>query len=194
MNTRALTTALVALAALSSTASAQDGWSFELRGGAALPTADVGTEDLGSGIVLDGTFGYRFMPHLGVYAGWDWVHFGPETSFAGADIDAEETGYVLGLRFEHPFSEGGPWSYWLRAGGTWNHIELENADGDLVADSGHGLGYEAAAGLAVRFAERWSLTPGARWRSLTRDIEVGTATTEVELRYVALEVGLAVRF
>jgi hypothetical protein len=38
------------------------------------------------------------------------------------------------------------------------------------------------------------VTPGVRSRALERDGEIGSATTEVDLAYVAPEVGLALRF
>lgn len=184
----------VGFLAASSPTAAQERWAFELRGGAALPTQDIGSDELGTGFGFEGTLRYRFLPHLGVYGGWDWMHFGPETSFAGADVDFEETGYVFGLRFEHPLGEGAPVSGWVRAGGTYGHLELEDTAGEIIADSGHGLGLEAGAGVALDIGGRLSVTPGVRYRALTRDVEIGTATTEVDLRYVALELGLVVHF
>lgn len=174
---------------------AQRRWAFELRANAAVPTQDIGDDELDTGFGLEGTFRYRFLTHLGAYAGWDWIRFGADDAFAGANMDLEETGYVLGLRFEHPFSgeepTGAGLAWWVRAGGTYNHIEVENSDGDMVADSGHGVGWEAGGGLAYGFAGSWSLTPGVRYRSLSRDVEIGGTTTDVDLQYVAFEVGLA---
>ena len=36
---------------------------------------------------------------------------------------------------------------WVRAGATYDHVELESEGGDITADSGHGLGWEAGSGL-----------------------------------------------
>ncbi|MHB1327230.1 MAG: outer membrane beta-barrel protein, partial [Gemmatimonadales bacterium] len=110
-------------------------------------------------------------------------------TFAGTDIDVEETGYVLGLRFEHPLAGAGSPALVLRGGATFVHIEMENTDGDLVADSGHGLGWEAGAGLSLPLGRRWRVVPLVRYRSLTRDIDVGSVTTPASLRYVGLDVG-----
>ena len=66
------------------------------------------------------------------------------------------------LRFEHPFSGktgSGP-ALRLRAGGTHNQIEVEDADGDSVADSGHGLGREAGAGVTFAIGESLRSRPG----------------------------------
>ncbi|HPF32752.1 MAG TPA: hypothetical protein PK907_07020 [Candidatus Sabulitectum sp.] len=41
---------------------------------------------------------------------------------------------------------------------------------------------------------RWSITPGVRFRSLSRDIEIGTATTPVDLNYVSVEAGVSYLF
>lgn len=195
MRTPTLLIAGLAMVIAASPAEAQDRrWGVEVRGGAAFPMQDIGTDELGRGVALDGTFSYRFTPQVGAYAGWGWAHFNPETSFAGPDIDFEETGYVFGLRFEQPFSEDGPVSGWLRVGGTVVHLELEDAEGDIVADSGHGLGFEAAAGLGFALSERWSLTPGLRYSFLSRDLEIGATTTNIDLEYLAVDIGLAWSF
>lgn len=175
--------------------SGQQRWGFEGRLNVDLPTQEVAGQELGTGLGLGGTLHYRFLPHLGVYGGWDWAHFNPDDSFAGPDVDLEETGYSFGLRFEHPFSgeEGGA-AWWARAGGTYAHLEVEDQEGDRIADSGHGLGWEVAGGIAYGFRPGWALNPGVRFRSLSREVTIGTTTTSVDLSYVALEVGVTRRF
>lgn len=189
----ALTTAIFALA---TSASAQEPWSVELRGGAAFPTVDmVGDLGTGNGVVLEGNVEYRFMPHLGAYVGWDWVHFNPEESFAGSDVDFEGTGYMAGLRFQHPLADAVPFDGWIRAGVRFDHLELEDADGEIVAGTDRDVGFEAGAGVAVRVAERWSVTPGVRYRAISHDVQTGPNTTnEADLRHVLVELGVAYRF
>lgn len=197
MKTYAMTgTALAALLALSTQPLAgQQPWAAEGRLNVDVPTQQMAGEDLGTGFGFGGTVHYRFLPHLGVYAGWDWAHFNPDNSFAGADVDLEETGYSFGLRFEHPFSgEEGGTAWWGRAGGTYAHLEFENQDGDLIVDSGHGLGWEVAGGIAYGFRPAWVLNPGVRFRSLSRDVTIGNTTRSVDLSYLAFEVGIARRF
>lgn len=186
------TTALLALglALATTSAAAQERLAFEVRAGADIPTAEIDGEELGTGFGLDATLRYRFMPHLAVYGGWDWIRFSPDDAFGG-DLDIEETGYAFGLRFEHPFTTRSRLGAWVRAGGTYDHIEIENEDGDITADSGHGLGWEAAAGLSIPLTPGLSVTPGARYRALDRDVELDGTTTEFELRYIAVELGLA---
>jgi opacity protein-like surface antigen len=195
MKTSTLLIAGLALVIAASPAEAQDRrWGVEARGGVAFPTQDIGADELGRGVALEGTLSYRFTPQVGAYAGWGWAHFNPETSFAGADIDFEKTGYVFGLEFEHALAQNGPVTGWLRVGGSVAHLELEDAGGDIVADSGHGLGFDASAGLAFALGDRWTLTPGVRYSLLSRDLEIGPVTTDVELEYVAVDIGLAFSF
>lgn len=110
-------------------------------------------------------------------------------------MNIEETGYSFGLRFEHPFTgEDSGTAWWTRAGGTVAHLEFEDDDGEVVAETGHGLGWEVAGGIAHGFRTGWTVNSGVRYRSLSRDVVIGTATTTVDLRYVAFEVGIARRF
>jgi hypothetical protein len=185
--------ALVLIAA-PATAQAQDRWRFEIRGGAAFPTEELGNASLGTGFGFEGTVGYRIQPHLSVYAGWDWHRFTADASFAGSNNDFEETGYAVGLQFEHPIARSEAVAFQLRAGGTYNHLELENTAGDPVTDSGHGLGWEGGAGLAFRLGGGWQITPGVRFRSLARDLTVGSVTTPANLRYLAVDVGFSRSF
>ena len=48
------------------------------------------------------TLAVRALKHLHVYGGWDWMHFSSDNSFAGSNMDFEETGYTYGLRYQHP--------------------------------------------------------------------------------------------
>jgi hypothetical protein len=171
-------------------AHAQGRWAFEFRAHGALATQDEVRDESQGGLGFEGTFLFRLQEHLGVYAGWDWSHFGALESIAGPDVDMEETGYVAGLRFEHPVSAGSRTALWFRGGATVNHLELEDPAGDLIDDTGHGLGWEAGAGVAVRVGRKWDLTPGIRYRSLSRDVEVGALIVTVPLQYVAFEMGI----
>lgn len=114
------------------------------------------------------------------------MRFTADNSFAGPELDFEETGYTLGLRFEHPMRPTSRFLYRLEAGATYKHIEVEDADGDIIEDTGHGLGYELGAGLLVPLGETWKFAPTLRYRALARDFTIGGTTTSGDLRYVAL--------
>jgi hypothetical protein len=85
-------------------------------------------------------------------------------------------------------------AYRVRFGGTYNHIEVENSDGQLVTDSGHGLGWEIGTGVIVPFGDSWRLTPGVRYRSLGRTLHLGAVGMDVDLTYMAVEIGFAHHF
>lgn len=176
-------------------AQADSRFALELRAGAG-PSQDPNDVALDPGLGFEVLLEYRLMPHLLGYGGWDWHHFGSEQSFAGTDMDFEETGYAFGLRFEHPLGgETGTGPAWrVRGGATVNHIEIENNDGDIVADTGHGLGWEAGAGMTFQVGERWNLTPGLRYRALSRDLTMSGTTTTMDLRYTLIEIGVSRSF
>ncbi len=165
---------------------------FELSTGASVATKKLGGSTLNPGVGFEGIFHYRFMPHTGVYAGWGWNKFGADESVFGNNRDFEETGYVFGLQFKHPIAESST-SYYLRAGGLYNHIEIENG-GDVTHDSGHGLGWQVAGGIDFNLGKNWSLTPGLKFNSLSRDVEKEGVNMPLDLNYLQLRVGLLKKF
>lgn len=191
----ALTLVLLSASFVATPLEAQRPWSVELQGGAGFPVGDL-EEPLVTGPGVGAVLAYRFLPHLAVYGGWDWFRFGSGTSFAGNEVDFEETGYVLGLRFEHPlpFDIGIPLAYRIHGGATYKHLELEDADGVIIADSGHGFGWEVGGGLTWDVNPRWYLSPGVRYRALDRDVDLDDVTNELNLTYWALQLGVGFRF
>jgi hypothetical protein len=167
----------------------------DLRAAPAAPTQELAGADLSTGIGFGATLAFRLQPHLALYGGWDWLHFAADQSFAGADLDFEETGYDIGLRFEHPFGDETGVLYRIEGGATYKHVEIEDAEGDLIGDSGHGLGFEGAAGIVVPLGNgSWRLAPMLRYRSLSPEFEMGSSTIEGDLRYATVEIGLSRRF
>lgn len=174
-------------------AAAQSRFSLELGTGAALTTQQVGDADLGLGAGFELVLAYRLLPHLSAYGGWGWRHFAADDSFAGPDMDFEETGYTFGLQFIHPTALD-RLSYLVQAGGLYNHLEIENTDGDLVGDTKHGLGWQAGAGLVYALTPHWSVSPSVRYRALSRDVEIDGVTTDTDLNYVSFGIGFARSF
>ena len=177
----------------SNAAFAQNKWSIEVRPGVNFATKDLGNANLKTGFGFEGTINYRFIPHLSAYAGWGWNKFAADQSFAGVKNDFDETGYTFGLQFIHP-SEKSKLSYLIEVGGIYNHIEIENNNGDIIADSGHGLGWQAGVGLIVPMGEHFNLIPAVRYRALSRDIEIDGSKTKVDLNYITVGVGLSWSF
>ena len=169
---------------------AQDKWSLEFRPGINYATQNIADADLGLGFGAELTIAYRFMPHLAAYAGWSYNNFAADQSFAGADASFEETGYTFGFQFIHPIGESDI-KYLVRAGGIYNHIEVENTEGNIISDSKHGLGWQAEAGLVIQLSDKFSLLPSVRYHLLNRDIEINNVSTSVDLNYVSVGVGLS---
>jgi len=174
-------------------ADAQSRISWELRTGVDFATQELGNADLNTGFGFDGILSYRFMPHTSVFGGWGWHRFTSDDSFAGTNMDFEETGYTFGLEYLHPLGNTNL-DFYLRGGGIYNHIEAENNDGDIAADSDHGLGWQIEGGLAFDLGNRWILKPGVRYRSLSRDIDVGNTTTDVDLTVFNTSIGISRTF
>jgi len=195
MKTKVLfVTVFILIFFLSSTAQENEKrFGFEVSTGASVATKKLGGSTLNPGVGFEGIFHYRFMPHMGVYGGWGWNKFGADESFAGNDVCFEETGYVLGLQFNHPVGESKT-SYYLRAGGLYNHIEIENADGDITHNSGHGFGWQMAGGFDFKLGKNWSLTPGIKFNSLNRDVDHDGANVPLELNYLQVRFGILKKF
>lgn len=184
---------LIVLIMTTQVANAQKRWSAELRSGADFPTAKLGNASLDTGFGLEGSLAYRFLPHLAAYAGWSWNKFSATQSMLGSNVDFEETGYLFGLQFIHPIAAS-KISYMLKAGGIYNHIETENTDGTIINDTGHGLGWQAGAGIAFPLGNRLQFIPEIRYRTLSRDIKMDNFTTPVNLNYLSASVGLSFSF
>ena len=165
----------------------------EFSGGISKATNELAGTKLDLGLGYEGIFHYRFLPHTGVYAGWGWNHFGAERSFAGDKVCFEETGYVLGLQYKRPFGNS-PVAWYLRAGGLYNHVETEDVDGEIINDTGHGLGWQAAAGIDLPLGKNWSLTPGLKFNALSRDSDFDGVEKELDYNYVSLRVGILKKF
>jgi hypothetical protein len=161
----------------------------ELRVGPDFATTELGDADLKTGFGFEGLLDYQFTPHLGVYAGWGWNRFAADRSFAGDNMDFEETGYLFGLQFATTGTSA--LGLYVRTGGILNHIEVENSDGDIIADSKHGLGFRMEAGLDIGLGSNWYLRPGVKYQALSRDITVETVTTAVNLNYFNVGLGIA---
>lgn len=181
----------ILLLTLGSTLEAQNKWSAEFRPGISFPSEDLGDANIETGFGFEVTVGYKFMEHLHAYAGWGYKTFSIEDS----DVDFDETGYTIGLQFIHPLGTSEDLSYLLRVGAIYNHLELEDGDGDLIDDSGHGLGWQIEVGLDYVLGDNWSLRPSIRYSSLSRDLEVlENQTIGVDLNYLSFGLGVTKSF
>lgn len=166
---------------------------IEFNGGLSLATQKVADARMQPGFGYEGLLSYRFMPSMGVYAGWGWNKCASKDSFAGKDIDFEETGYVVGLEFRRAFAASDLTGF-VRAGGLYSHLELENNDGDIIADTGHGFGFQLAGGIDVPLGKNWSLMPGIKFNSLQRDVAFEGVDRNLQHHYVSARLGVIKRF
>jgi hypothetical protein len=166
----------------------------DFRGAAASPQERLAGIDLKAGSGFGTTLALKVRPHLFTYAGWDWMRFRTDAVPAASRMDFIETGYTLGLRFEHPFRVGSDLAYRLELGGTSKHIEVENDVGELIADSGHEIGFESGASLVMPFGKTWRLIPTARYRSLGVGLTMNDASSKGHHRYYGIEVAVAREF
>jgi len=163
-------------------------WGFELNLGGSHATRNLAGTNLNTGMGFEGIFSYRFLSHTSIYAGWGWNKFAADNSFAGSHIDFEETGYVYGLEFKHPIKNSSL-SYYLRAGGLYNHIELENKSGDIIGNTGHGTGWQIAGGIELALSDKWNFTPGFKYNSLSRNVEIQGSSYSLKHNYLSLRIG-----
>jgi len=176
-------------------ASAQEtGWNFQQRGGLALAVEDFGDADLGVGYGIRLTGGYQFPQRIGLYAGWTWFRFNTDESFAGPDTEVDESGFLAGVRYEHPVRLGGPATIQLEVGTGWNEVELESGDGTLVATSEREFAWTAGAGVQFALGDGWSVGPSLRFRALSPDFTGAGAGAETNLNHLSVDVGVSQRF
>lgn len=168
----------------------QEDWSATFRPGLHFPTSDTPAGQTQIGFGFDFTVTYAISPNLDAYAGWGWNKFDINNTSGDQVAFLEETGYTFGLLFLYPIGEG-PISYLVRAGGIYNQLEIENNSGTLLADTGHGFGWQLGAGISYKFTENWFLRPELKYHALSRD---NAPNATLDLNYVSFAVGLAVTF
>lgn len=166
-------------------------WALDLRAGAGFPTEDLGEDALNTGFGLEAAARFWLYAHVHAYAGWGWFRFSTDAAGDETDWTVEDTGYVFGFQWIH---DGGRVYPWIRVGGVFNHVELEDDDGDITADSDHTLGFEIGGGVTVPFSSNWALTPGVRYRSYSPELEAGGAETSGDLNYVIVDLGVSYDF
>lgn len=171
----------------------QKKFGFEINGGLAIPVTELAGSKLNPGAGFEALFHYRFVDQLGVYAGWGYNMNKADDSFAGLDTDFEETGYVFGLQYNQAFGKKAN-SFYFRAAGLYNHIEVESKAGDIIADTGHGLGFQLAAGIDFPVGKSWVINPGFKFNSLSREIEFENNNIDLNLNYLSARIGIVRKF
>lgn len=184
---------LISIMGITASLSAQERkFGFELNSGVSFPTSKIDGNKLNTGFGFEFMFHFDLLKNTGIYAGWGWNRMSADNSFAGKDIDFEETGYIFGLQYRNGFSNS-KIGYFLRLGGLYNHIESEN-ENDIVNDTKHGLGWQTAAGLTIPISESIIFTPLIKFNSLNRNTEFGNRNFDIDYNYLSLRIGFVKRF
>lgn len=171
----------------------QERFSAEFRPGISFPLNEMAGTKVNTGYGFELTLAYEVLPDVGIYAGWGWNKFNADNAFMTTRVDIEETGYTAGIQYIHRLYESS-FSYLIRGGVVYNHLELEDNDGELIADSGQGIGWQAEAGISFDIGNSWEVRPTLRYRSLPGNIDVFNGQMSVDLRYISFGVGLAKKF
>ena len=184
---------ILAFMQISFSMKAQEKWSVELRPALDFPTRNIGNTDAKMGYGFDATGAYKLMPHLAVYAGWGWNQFKGDDDLSKESISFDETGYTFGFQIVRNI---GPtcFSYYASAGAIYNRIKFENNANSLSLKSGYGMGWQLALGIEYEFASNLSLRPTLRYRSLVRNLEFDTISTDLKLNYISFGIGLVKDF
>lgn len=173
----------------------QDKWTAEFRPNIDLTTEKIGETDLRKvGFGFEFAINYSFMEHFSAYAGWGWNQFKSDDPWDIERTTFEETGYTFGLQFIHPLGSSESISYLIRAGGIYNHVEVENESGNIIADSDHELGWEVGIGIQYEFGNAWFFRPQIGYRGLSSDFVIENERLDFDLNYFSLGLGIAKRF
>ena len=165
---------------------------FEISAGPSVALGKIGDYSVKTGKGIEGIISFMPMKHFGLFAGWGW------NLFKSGNYDFEDNGYMFGLQFKDDFNTS-KFSYYLRAGGLYNHIEVEdattNATGAFCSDSGHGLGLIASGGVQYGLGKGWNVNSNLKFHHLKRDVELpdnagNPIATSVNLNYLALRIGI----
>lgn len=148
---------------ISTIASAQNKWSLEFRPNIDFPKEDFKNLDIPIGFGFEVTFAYQFIEQLSTNAGWGYNIFDIKDS----NFTFDEAGYTFGLQFIHLIENSEILFYLFRIGGVYNHLELEDSDGNLVDNSGHKLGWQIEASINYALDNNLNLRPTVRSRSLS---------------------------
>lgn len=170
-------------------------FSFEVRGGIAIPTGDFGEseDDVGSvenGYTIGANATFHFTPMLGVYAGYTRNVFGVEGL---DDLDVIDDGFSAGLRIAVP-TPLIPIDPYIRAGVVYNQLGFdfgaEGEDDDFI-DSDRSLGFEVGAGIGIGLGPKLSFTPQVTYTRYEPKYDGDSDDFTVE--HIRLDVGLRLR-
>ncbi|SFA92682.1 Outer membrane protein beta-barrel domain-containing protein [Flavobacterium swingsii] len=179
----------ILLLCCSNYAVAQEKWKIAFRPGIDFSNKNFSDTQHGIGYGLEATISYRFQKYLSAFAGWSFNSFPAKESFAGNNGEFDESGYNFGFQFTYPIASS-KFNYVIGAGGTYNHIEIEDYKRNVIANSDYGFGWQVEAGFSYTIVNRFDIMPTIRYRSLSRDIMIGSDKMPINLNYISVGAGM----
>ncbi len=176
-----------------SSVTAQEKWSLEFRPNLDFPITKVENEKINTGFGFDASLSYNITEQFGVYVGWGWNIYRAENLPETGNIDMDETGYTFGIKFMHPISESSL-SYFIRLGGIYAHVEVENEAGKNIADTGHEPGWEISGGFDFSHLSSFSLRPQVGYRNFSADFSSEDVIKQIDLNNFFFGIGIAKAF
>jgi hypothetical protein len=170
-------------------AHAQDRWRAELRPALQIPAHLVNGEALGPGPGLELNVTHLFSQGWGIQAGLGHGQFDRPGNNSGY---FEENAAFFGIRFFQPLI--GRAEAILGCGTVYHNLAMEERNGERMAVSDNGFGWQVEGGIAMIFEQHWSLTPSLRYRSISRNFDRGDANERVDLDYLSASLAFAIHF
>lgn len=168
---------------------AQGRWSATFRPVLNFPTSSIEQSNLRVGNGFELTTAYTIMPHLEVYAGWGWTSFDSDEDFTEENINYEESGYTLGGRLVIPINKS-KLKYFVKGGIVLNKIEVERSETSIKAKTDREVGVQLGAGVQILIYKHWNLVPELRYRGISSSLDTENTSTNIDLKYISLGVGL----
>lgn len=199
MSRRAFAAVLGALAVAAAAAPARaqlpaiTPFSFEVRGGLAVPTGELNDSALATpGFTIGGSATYHAFPMVGLYVGYTFSRFGVEDEVSELFGDGHFTdqGLDAGVRVAIP-TPLIPIDPWIRGGIVYHRLSLGGFDDpDFEGETDTSLGFEVGGGLGFGLGP-FSLTPGVSFvRYNVDDDDTGSDAT---ISYVKVDIGARIR-
>lgn len=172
---------------------AQGKWSLEFRPNLDYATTKIGDEKIKTGFGFDANVTFNFITNMGVYAGWGWNSYRAENIPETGNIDLNQTGYTFGLQYINAINNSAI-GYFLKFGGLFAHIEVEDETGDTIADTDHEWGWEITGGLYLFNVSTFSLRPQLGYRSFSGNFNSGSLGEQVDINDFFFGIGIAKSF
>ncbi len=140
-------------------------FSFEVRGGVAVPTGDFKDIGLNTGLTYGANATFHAMPMVGIYGAYSRSEFGADDDRAAASGDGKFTidGFSGGVRVGIP-TPLIPIDPWVKAGAVYHRATAsEFTTASFNGETDRELGFEVGVGVGLGLGPKVSVTPGVSY-------------------------------